>query len=70
MDGMIPNGTEVVVYFRGRIAGRSDFENGGESYLIEHTRKGKTVREWVVADKVSLAAVEQAAAETKERKDG
>ena len=65
MDGMIPNGNEVVVYFRGRVVGRTEFADGGESYLIEHTRKGKTVREWVVADKVSLAAVEQT-----ESKDG
>lgn len=70
MDGMIPNGNEVVVYFRGRVVGRTEFVDGGESYLIEHMRKGRPMREWVAADKVSLAAVEQAGTETKERKDG
>lgn len=46
------HGARVRVNLAGRVVGRSDFEVGGDSYLIEHERRGKVVREWIVADKL------------------
>lgn len=45
-------GDAVRVSLNGRIVGRSEFETGGDSYLVEYERRGKTFREWVLADKL------------------
>lgn len=47
-------GDTVTVAMTGRIVGRSEFETGGDSYLVEYDRRGKTFREWVLADKLEL----------------
>lgn len=48
-------GAEVRVNLAGRVVGRSEFLDGGDSYLVEYERRGKTQREWIVADKLELA---------------
>lgn len=48
-------GASVKVDISGRIVGRSEFEDGPPSYLIEYARRGKTQREWVLGDKLVSA---------------
>lgn len=53
-----PLGARVRVNLAGRVVGRSEFLEGGDSYLVEHERRGKVVREWIVADKLVAEAGE------------
>lgn len=53
-------GAKVRVNLAGRVIGRSEFVDGEPSYLIEHERKGKFVREWIVADKLVFDGEEEA----------
>lgn len=50
-----PLDAEVRVNLAGRIVGRSEFRDGGKSYLVEFERRGEMRREWIVADKLELA---------------
>lgn len=45
-------GQPVAVNITGRVVGRSEFADGSPSYLVEHERKGKPVREWIIGDKL------------------
>lgn len=49
-------GDRVRVSIEGRVIGRSEFEAGKDSYLVEYERRGKTFREWVLADKLEADA--------------
>lgn len=46
-------GAEVRVNLSGTVVARSEFREN-DSYLIEYERRGKTQREWIVADKLEL----------------
>lgn len=38
----------------GRVVGRSEFEEGPKSYMVEYERRGKPCREWFMADDMEL----------------
>ncbi len=50
---VLPLETFVEVKFTGRIVGHSRFSEGPDSYYVEHERKGRMVKEWVVMDRVT-----------------
>lgn len=41
-------GADVIL--TGRVVGRSEFETGRPSYMVEYERCGKKQREWFMAD--------------------
>lgn len=45
-------GDNVRVNIAGKIVGRSEFLIGDDTFLVEYERKGKTQKEWIVADKL------------------
>lgn len=49
-------GATVRVDIVGRIVGRSEFEDGPPSYLVEYERRGKMQKEWIVGDKLAGTA--------------
>lgn len=49
-------GDAVRVDIAGRVIGKSEFETGQDSFLVEYERAGKKKREWIVAD--ALVAVD------------
>lgn len=49
----LPLGAAVVL--KGVVIGRSEFQNGPPSYLIQYSRKGKIDREWFTAVDLGLA---------------
>lgn len=43
-------GEHVDVGFEGRVIGRSEFDAGNASYLVEFRKRNKVVQEWLDAD--------------------